>query len=562
MRCGWRCCTGPASMMPSEPVPSFADGEPHRTSPRTLTLSAISAGLGIAGFLFFAALPEPSTSATSSTSDSPVVLLLFLGILVVRSLAEPVVWWSKTYRVGERSLRLDHGVLSRHRQEIPYDRIQQVDVQQPLVAQILQVALLRVDTAGEAGHSSVALRFLHRSDAEALRVHLLRRRDEARSAAATGTPPSVVVPGAPPPPPPPWSPAGAPPPPPPPWSPAGAPPGPAWASGAPAGTPGFGPVPEVPVLRVGPGRLVAAALTEEVVLAAAVVGVVVLGWGAAAAVSGSAGVEVILGTSLVILFLAGFLLVAASVGSVVRLWDFRLGVRGDDLHLRHGLFDVRELTVPRRRIQHVTMVDNPLRRALGFTTVRLRSAAPPGSAAGAVTTLQLPYVARAELPLLLDVLSGGRGWEVPPLDPRPVRARGRAVRRRCLGLALLVVWPALATWPGGVVLLAVVALGVPWGLLAHRRAGSATTERVVVVAHGALRHRIDVVPLDRVQSARTTSSPFQRRAGLMTVHVDVAAASLVSLLPGARSGAPHLYDIDAAVGARLRGELPRASAPG
>ena len=43
------------------------DGEPHRTSPRTLTLSAISAGLGIAGFLFFATLPEPSTSATSST---------------------------------------------------------------------------------------------------------------------------------------------------------------------------------------------------------------------------------------------------------------------------------------------------------------------------------------------------------------------------------------------------------------------------------------------------------------------------------------------------------------
>ncbi len=105
----------------------FADGEPHRTSPRTLALSAVGALVGIAGFLFMSALPEPSSTAGSS-QDSPVFLYFFLGVLVIRSVAEPLVWWTRTYRVGERSLRVDHGVVSRHRQEVPYDRIQQVDV--------------------------------------------------------------------------------------------------------------------------------------------------------------------------------------------------------------------------------------------------------------------------------------------------------------------------------------------------------------------------------------------------------------------------------------------------
>lgn len=508
----------------SAPTPRFADGAPHRTSPRTVALSVVGVVGSLALILFLVALPTPSssTSATSgSSSESPVVLVLGVAFLLLRSLAEPLVWWSRTYRVGEGSLRIDSGVLARHRQEVPYGRIQQVDVQQPLLAQLLGVALVRIDTAGEAGHTSVALRFLDRADAEALRAHLLRRRDETMAQA--------VRPGAPLPPP------------------------------APAPT-------ELPLVRVPPGRLAVSALTEEVLLGGLLVLVVVVVWAMVVAVTGGststvAGIAGVAATVGVLTLAVGGI---TAVATVIRLWDFTLGVRGDDLHLRHGLFDVRELTVPRRRIQHVTILDNPVRRALGFTTLRLRSAASPGVTAGQAgsTTLSIPYVGRAELGPLLEVLSGGRGWVIPPLEPRPPRARGRAIRRRCLVLGLLVVVPAVLTAPGGLLLLAVAGLGVPWGLVAHRRAGLGRTPQVVVFGRGAVRHRIDVLPIDRIQSCRVTSSPFQRRAALATIHVDVAAgAAGSSLVPTAGVSGPELYDTDAGVAAALLAELPRASAP-
>ncbi len=77
-----------------------------------------------------------------------------------------------------------------------------------------------------------------------------------------------------------------------------------------------------------------------------------------------------------------------------------------------------------------------------------------------------------------------------------------------------------------------------------------------------VRHRIDIVPIDRIQSARSSSSPFQRRAGLVTLHVDVASPSVGAvLLPGLGAGSPDLFDMDADTARDLRSELPRRSAP-
>ena len=70
--------------------------------------------------------------------------------------------------------------------------------------------------------------------------------------------------------------------------------------------------------------------------------------------------------------------------------------------------------------------------------------------------------------------------------------------------------------------------------------------QVAVLAHGFIHHRIVLVPTGRIQSARTTSSPFQRRARLQTIHLDVARATI----------APALFDIDEAAGDTLRRTLP------
>jgi uncharacterized membrane protein YdbT with pleckstrin-like domain len=106
-------------------------------------------------------------------------------------------------------------------------------------------------------------------------------------------------------------------------------------------------------------------------------------------------------------------------------------------------------------------------------------------------------------------------------------------------LVVAVVW-----FPIGAVSVIASGLGVPWGRLAHRRAGHAVTGAIAVMSAGVLVHRTQIVFVARVQSSRTRQSPFQRRADLASFSLDVAG------------GAPGLYDMDARTAGRLRSTVP------
>jgi putative membrane protein len=247
-------------------------------------------------------------------------------------------------------------------------------------------------------------------------------------------------------------------------------------------------------------------------------------------------------------------LVAAALRVVFRVvteWKWTMTSRGDDLQVRAGLLDVREQSVPRRRIQQVTLVDNPLRRLLGLTSVVLHTAVPAAASDGASPLVEVPLLRRADVPQFLARVMGP-GWVVPALEPRHPAAARRAVTRRLLLLLPGSVGPGLV-FGGPAWLTAVVALmAVPWGRAAHRGARHAVDDRWVALASGVLHHRLDLVPVDRIQSTRTRSSPAQRRLGLATFRLDIAGSTWV----GPLTRSPGLFDMDATTAARLRDTLP------
>jgi putative membrane protein len=251
------------------------------------------------------------------------------------------------------------------------------------------------------------------------------------------------------------------------------------------------------------------------------------------------------------LVVIAMIVVVHLMNAVIGQYGFRVALAGDDIHLRYGLFETRNLTVPRRRVQQVTVVDNPLRRMLGLVEVHLHTAAAPGGEG--TTRFVIPILGADEVDGLLRTLMGDDRWRIPALTPRPATARRRAIVRRTALVLALVVVPAIVLRPLGVLLLALGGLGVLWGIAAHRRAGHGRSRTIVALAHGVLHHRLDLVPVDRVQSGRTTQTIFQRRVGLATVLLDVA---------GARQ-APDLWDLDLDTASALRRDVPRveASAP-
>ena len=482
----------------------------RRTSPLTAWGGAASvvAGLGLLGVEQAVRSRLPADAAEVS-SEPPWLLLLTIAFLIGNGAREVLQWSLRTYALSSDQLVIDEGVLTRHHRVVPIARIQQVDVDQKLTHQLFGLAVVRIATAGDGQATSVALRLVERPKAEGLRRHLLDRRAELHGAGGgAGAAPAA---------------AGGPPPPPPP------------------------PPPEVPVLALTPGQVLISGLGGPLgsVLLVGVAGLLV-----AASVlvargepAGGAGLAlvavVVLGTGALGL-----------LGAVLTAWDLRVTAVGDDLHLSQGLLEKRAVTLPRRRVQHVTVLDNPLQRLLGFATVTLHSAAGTRAQAAGSGAFTVPWVATRSVPVALERLLGG-DWRVPALTARGPAAHRRALVRRTV-LCALSGAPALALGPAGALVVVVTGgLGVLWGMAAHRRAGWVVTGELAVLAHGVLLHRRELVPLARVQSARSDASPLQRLAGLATLHLDVAG-----------SAAPRLFDLDAGPAEELLGALPRRAAPG
>lgn len=91
------------------------------------------------------------------------------GVVWVGSYA----WWKATgYRLTDEEVALKKGVLSKQERTARYDRIQAVDVVEPLVARLFRVAAVRIETAGGT-RSVIEIAFLTKPEASALRAEVL-----------------------------------------------------------------------------------------------------------------------------------------------------------------------------------------------------------------------------------------------------------------------------------------------------------------------------------------------------------------------------------------------------
>lgn len=103
------------------------------------------------------------------------ITLGIFGAVVLASLGFSLLSWRmSSYSIDDEALHLRTGVLNRQQRQARLDRLQAVDVVQPLLARFIGLAELRVEVAGGKG-SAVRLSYLRESDAQNLRRLLLAR---------------------------------------------------------------------------------------------------------------------------------------------------------------------------------------------------------------------------------------------------------------------------------------------------------------------------------------------------------------------------------------------------
>ena len=118
-----------------------------------------------------------------------IALLGALGVACLVFLSALIEWWRRTYTTGAEDIRVESGLLSRQARSIPYDRIQDVSVEQPLLARIFGLVELKFET-GAGGKEDLALAFVTEEEGERLR-RLVRARQE--DATDEGTAPADVI---------------------------------------------------------------------------------------------------------------------------------------------------------------------------------------------------------------------------------------------------------------------------------------------------------------------------------------------------------------------------------
>ncbi len=311
-------------------------------------------------FILFGIVQHQSSG--SSVPADVVIFCTIAALMVGRGVVTVIV---SSYHVRGGELRIDNGLFQKQSKRIRLDRVQSIDVLEPLSARIFGLAEVRVTTAGSQ-REAVRLRFLAAPVAHALRADLLGR---TTGPGSSSTAASADEPG-------------------------------------------------VPLLRVPHGRFVASVLLQMFSWR-----LLLLALGPALAVVGTRrGHAATAGLGIALFLSVSFSFVVMVWRQLNLFWDFSVADTADGLRVSHGLLSTSRQTVPPGKIQAV-LIHQPLAwRCFGWAQIRMNVAGYGRSEASAKRSMLVPVTDRDEAQRFVGWLLGGTDLHVIPFERPPRRA--------------------------------------------------------------------------------------------------------------------------------------------
>jgi putative membrane protein len=118
-------------------------------------------------------VPNGNQDGDFSLSDLSWVLPVAAFAVLFAGFAGFMSWYFTRFVIDEEELRVETGAIFKSSKKVPFERLQSVDIIQPLAARLFGLAELRLEAG--AGDSAIKVRYLRRAKAAALREYLLTR---------------------------------------------------------------------------------------------------------------------------------------------------------------------------------------------------------------------------------------------------------------------------------------------------------------------------------------------------------------------------------------------------
>ncbi|WP_330185189.1 PH domain-containing protein [Nocardia sp. NBC_01503] len=477
-----------------------------------------------------------ATLIAGARSDSPMWSLGVVGVIVVLALTR---WFTTTYRITPDNVELRTGLLQRKRLSVPRNRVRSVDVEADLLHRALGLAVLSIGTGQQAERGDrFKLDSLDASLVPALRTTLLEHTREhthggaetATAQADTATTDGVLLTK-------PVADAPAPPRHPPVeithWQ-------PKWVRYAPLSLTGFAII--APIV----GLLFQYGFARVIFDSNAVQGV-----------EDGGAQAIAFAVLLLIFFLVAFVSLAACARYLMTYYGLRVIDDGATLHIRHGLFTTRQITLDLARLRGATVNEPLLLRMAGaaeletiMTGTKSRQKIVPQAPREAVdhtlahlldSTAAIDSVDRTAVTANTGSASSEAHLTIPPVVTAALRSHGPAATRRrytraltppLLAAAVLIVFSlAGVTIPAWIWALVVIAAAIATALAWDRARGlghAAIPARGdnptwLITRSGSLDRDRDCLEGPGIIGWTVRQSWFQRRVGLATITAATAA---------------------------------------
>jgi putative membrane protein len=459
----------------------------------------------------------PAAFAFFSGSGVWRILMVAGAICALVIFLNWLAWRSFRYGVGEREIVIESGILSRNRRSIPFDRVQDVDIERGPLARAFGLAKVRIET-GAGGKDEGVLDSITVAEAD-------RLRGAVRAWHAHGVSEAAALPEA-----------------------------TALAAPAQEGRLLFSmDLPRVLLFGLFSFSLVYIAslfallqtfdqaLPFDIYDPARWIGLVehnLPGRLTAAAIGFLLFVAVLLGV------------IAGLVRTVARDYGYRLMSEGVRFRRERGLFTRTEAVIAKARVQLAMVATGPIRGRFGWSGLLFQTlgAASDGSGMQAAA----PFARREEIETILA--DAGTLRLPPPPELQMVSSRHivRAVAASVLPALVAIVVGAIVFRPALflLALLPALAMGAALQRRFHRYA---LDGELLFIARGVWRRRLWIVPVANAQAISVARSWLQRRLGLATLSVDTAGAPLArgARIVDVRHGIAEALAAEIAAGRRL-----------
>ncbi|MDR1432584.1 MAG: PH domain-containing protein [Propionibacteriaceae bacterium] len=405
-------------------------GQPDQKRPqRTHPASAFISGWLVVGAFLLTQLRGVLRDSGDIGEQAPLLLVLLGGAALLMVGGGLWRWWNTLFFIDDDEFRVESGRFFHTSKRLAYSKIQSVDIRQPLLARLFDMCALVVDTGNS---ETVELRFLRRKTAESLHDFLLARAASERA-------------------------------------------------GQPVGGVGVPQPPTQALVKLPNSQIVLSKLLSLSLW---------LGIAVPVALAIAAFVLDIWWVSF-----GGFL--AVGVGAVGFVWsrivgqlNFQVSRTATGLRVQHGLTDLRSYTVPRRRIQAVSITQPWLWRRLGLYRVDAAILGGGGEEKGDESGSALLAAGTwSQVEAVLGECWPGGGWQALPV--RPVSKSGwwlHPLRYR----------------------------GSKWGYDGH----------FFVAKYGWLDWEWVIAGLDKVQSVGLVAGPLDRRLAICNLQLHTAGAEI------------------------------------